>query len=250
MQKSIKYFNSAQIITLFDCHKQKTFRGVLYINSKLISFNIFLKRLSILSLIISLVGFVSIISPAAFAVLHSKFSKAPVIDEIPATAKETAVTDSPVIQGSVILSTVPISNEFKIYIPKIGLESDIVPNVDTTSEEIYKQKLQYGVAHANGSYFPGQEGMVFLFAHSTDSIANMLVYNAKFMDIYQLDIGDVVHINYQGKLYQYNISDKQVINPQDVELVRQTNSNLVLSTCWPLGTNWQRLVLFAQLIDS
>lgn len=142
-----------------------------------------------------------------------------------------------------------IDNTFKIFIPKINLESDIVPNVDTTSEDIYKQKLQYGVAHANGSYFPGQKGPVFLFAHSTDTIARILEYNAKFFDVNKLEAGDSVQVHFRGKDYQYIITKKEIINPDDLELIRNSNANLILQTCWPLGTDWQRLVLYADLIE-
>lgn len=234
LHKTVRYFYPGKTITLFDCHKQNIFKGVLYINPKLIEQIKLLKRLSFISLIIFLVGIVSLTAPIAFAAVHSKLYTLPINKEKAAASFGSFVSDR---------------NDFKIIVPKIGLESSIVPNVDITSEEIYKQQLQYGIAHANGSYFPGQKGLVFLFAHSTDSIARMLEYNAKFMDIYKLDIGDSVQINYQGKLYQYNITNKKVISPQDLELVRQTDSDLVLSTCWPLGTDWLRLVLFAVLTN-
>lgn len=242
MSRTVRYFYPGKTITLFDCRKQKIFKGVLYINPKLIEQIKLLKRLSLISLIISLVGIVSLTSPIAFAALHSMFLNQPITIEKPISN----LIEAPVVEASEQI--IPVSNEFRITIPKIGLVSDIVPNVDTTSEEIYKQKLKYGVAHANGSYLPGQNGLVFLFAHSTDSIAHMLEYNAKFMDIYKLESGDGVQINYQGKLYRYNITNKIIINPNDLELIRQANSDLVLSTCWPLGTNWQRLILFADQI--
>lgn len=247
MSRAVRYFYQGQPVTLFDCHKQEKFSGVLYISHRLIEQKKFLKRLSLLTLIISLVGLVSLILPIAFALLHPTFSnQINTLEKTISKRSPSNLIEVPVVEASEQI--IPVSNEFRITIPKIGLVSDIVPNVDTTSEEIYKQKLKYGVAHANGSYLPGQNGMVFLFAHSTDSIARMLEYNAKFMDIYKLEIGDGVQINYQGKLYQYNIINKIIINPNDLELIRQANSDLVLSTCWPLGTNWQRLILFADQI--
>ncbi len=240
MRKTVKYFYPGQTITLFDCYKNEDFNGVLYINPTFSGQSQTIKRLSLLYLIISLIGIISLTLPFITVNINSSLQKLQV---------KKVETASPVPQipvGIPIEKTmVNENNDFKIMIPKIELESDIIPNVDTTSEEIYKQKLLAGVAHANGSYFPGQDGMVFLFAHSTDSIARILEYNAKFMFVYQLDIGDEVQINYKGKLYRYAITDKKIINPQEVELVRQANSDLVLSTCWPLGTNWQRLILFA-----
>lgn len=243
MRKTVKYFYPGQVVTLFDCHKQKYFNGCLYINSSFSNQPYVIKKLAFLYLLVSLIGILSLTFPLISATVYSKLQSFQV--------KETKnFSSQPKVPVGVPLATTAVfeKNDFKIFIPKIGLESDIIPNVDTTSEEIYKQKLLAGVAHANGSYFPGQDGMVFLFAHSTDSIARILEYNAKFINIYQLDVGDKVELNYKGKLYQYNITDKKIISPKEIELIRQANSDLVLSTCWPLGTNWQRLILFAEVV--
>lgn len=140
-------------------------------------------------------------------------------------------------------------NTFKILIPKIDLVSDIIYNVDVASDEIYNQKLKAGIAHANGSYFPGEKGgPVFLFAHSTSSIANIIAYNAKFFNLKDLKVGDGIKINFRGKIYQYIVTDEKVVEATDVESVRKTSADLILMTCWPLGTDWKRLMVFADLI--
>lgn len=140
-----------------------------------------------------------------------------------------------------------ISKDYKLFIPKIGLESDISPSVDLDSEEDYKkQLLTTGVAHAKGSYFPGQSGSVFLFAHSTDTVFNIAQFNAKFFSLGELQNGDVIQVTYQGKDFKYSVVDKQIIEPDQVDLVRNSGNALILMTCTPPGTDWQRLIIFAE----
>lgn len=228
------------MINLYDLKRDKAFRGTYYFTKSANPALKWIRGLAITLYFISIIGFSSLISPFIGGQLVNRFDKEEITQEI---KNSNDLANSPY---EVKAGDEAIDNTFKLFIPKISLESDIVPNVDTVSEEIYKQKLKYGVAHANGSYFPGQKGLVFLFAHSTNSVINMLEYNAKFMELNKLDIGDNVQLNYQGKIYQYQITDKKIINPYELELIRQADSNLVLATCWPLGTNWQRLVLFAK----
>jgi LPXTG-site transpeptidase (sortase) family protein len=143
-----------------------------------------------------------------------------------------------------------LNNDFKIKIPKINLESDVIANVDSANEDNYKSELQKGVAHANGSYFPGEEGPVFLFAHSTDTVFNIEQYNAKFFALKDTEPGDEIKINFRGKEFLYKIKSKEIINPSDIDKIRETKADLILSTCFPPGTNWQRLIVYAELVSA
>lgn len=141
--------------------------------------------------------------------------------------------------------------EFRISVPKINLESNIVDNVDPNIEGEYKDKLQFGVAHAKGSYLPPENGgPVYLFAHSTDTIFNIARFNAKFYSVRELEAGDEIELFFNNKKYSYRVKSKEVINPQEIERVRQTDADLILQTCWPPGTDWQRLVVYADLVSD
>lgn len=147
-------------------------------------------------------------------------------------------------------SLYPIS-EFRISVPKINLDSKIVDNVDPNIEGEYKDKLQFGVAHAKGSYLPPETGgPVYLFAHSTDTIFNIARFNAKFYSVRELEAGDEIDLFFNNKKYSYRVRVKEVINPQEIDRVRQTDADLVLQTCWPPGTDWQRLVVYADLVSD
>lgn len=141
--------------------------------------------------------------------------------------------------------------DFRLIIPKINLESVVVKDVDPGNVTEYREQLKNGVAHALGSYLPGEDGTMFLFAHSTDTVFNITNYNAKFFAAKELMVGDEILVKYGDRTYKYIVTNKAVINPGDLDRVRNSGSDLVLSTCFPPGTDWQRLVVFAELvIDS
>ena len=142
----------------------------------------------------------------------------------------------------------PIDPDFSIVIPKIAANARVLGNVNPADEAEYLEKLRYGVAHAAGTYLPGQDGHIFLFAHSTDYVWNISTYNAIFYLLYKLDDGDEVNVFFQGKRHVYVVTGKKVVEPSDVQyLTNKTDSEfLTLQTCWPPGTTLKRLLVFAK----
>lgn len=147
---------------------------------------------------------------------------------------------------------VPEDPNFSVVIPKIGANARIIDNVDASNEKEYLSALTKGVAHTMGTAFPGEDGHIFLFAHSTDYFWNVGSYNAVFYLLYKLEKGDEVNIFYKGQRYVYKVLEKREVNPSQVEyLTRKTNREfLTLQTCWPPGTTLKRLLVFAvRVID-
>lgn len=142
----------------------------------------------------------------------------------------------------------PVDTEFGIVIPKISANSKIIANVDASSYEQYIEALQHGVAHAQGTAFPGDNGHIYLFAHSTDNILSVGTYNAVFYLLYKLEPNDEVLLFYQGQKHRYKVTNKRVVNPNEVHYLTRSSAEefLTLQTCWPPGTTLQRLLIFAQ----
>lgn len=140
-----------------------------------------------------------------------------------------------------------ISSQFSLYIPKISAATNIVANTDTSNEAEYFDALKKGVAHAKGTYFPGQGKTVYLFAHSTDSPLNFVAYNAVFYQLSLLDRGDTITVYFANKKYVYAVSDTKTVEASEVSwLVRDFGGEkLILQTCTPPGTTWRRLLVFA-----
>lgn len=142
----------------------------------------------------------------------------------------------------------PIDPSFSIMIPKIAANARIIPNVNVANEAEYLEKLKLGVAHAAGTYFPGQNGHIFLFAHSTDYVWNINTYNAVFYLLYKLEKDDEIDVFFQGARHVYQVTGKKVVDPTDIEyLTRKTDGELLtLQTCWPPGTTLKRLLIIAK----
>ncbi|MEK7551745.1 MAG: class E sortase [Patescibacteria group bacterium] len=145
---------------------------------------------------------------------------------------------------------VPKDTEFGIVIPKIGASAKIFENIDPSNQEAFLPILMKGVAHAQGTVFPGMMGNIYLFSHSTDSFWNAGRYNAIFYLLKDLQPGDEIVIFYQNKRYEYIVNGSKVVNPDDVSHIVDAQNldeeTLVLQTCWPPGTTWQRLLVFAK----
>lgn len=142
----------------------------------------------------------------------------------------------------------PIDTNFSIVIPKIAANAIVVPNIDTANEPSYLEALQKGVAHALGTDFPGSGRHIFLFAHSTDYFWRVGNYNAVFYLLYKLEKGDEINVYFSGKRHKYEVFNKMIIDPSQVQyLTRLTpNEELTLQTCWPPGTTLKRLLIFAK----
>lgn len=145
---------------------------------------------------------------------------------------------------------VPISTEFGIVIPKIFANVAVTENVNPSEIAVYQQTLKQagGVAHAAGSAVPGEPGTVYVFGHSTDATINVERYNAVFYLLRKLEAGDEIIIYYQNKPYRYIVSEKKIVNPDDIsDIINVENEErLVLQTCWPPGTTWKRLLIIAK----
>lgn len=139
--------------------------------------------------------------------------------------------------------------DFSIVIPKIGASEKVIANVDPSNEKEYKKALLEGVAHAKGSSLPGLNGTTYIFAHSADSFWNVGRYNAVFYLLKEVQPGDQVIIVFQGKRYNYKVTDKKIVDPSETSYLQANigkGEQLILQTCWPPGTTFKRLLVFAK----
>ncbi len=144
---------------------------------------------------------------------------------------------------------VPPDTQFSIVIPKLGATAKIWPNLDPLRENDFLPKLQTGVAHAKGSVFPGMEGNVYLFAHSTDNFWDVGRYNAVFYLLKDMQPGDEISVYFENTRYNYKVDHTVIKDPNDVDLLIHSQvpgkEQLILQTCWPPGTTWKRLFVIA-----
>lgn len=147
----------------------------------------------------------------------------------------------------------PKDTEFSVVIPKIGANEKVVPNVDPSNGDEYLKVLQNNVAHARGSALPGLSGTTYLFAHSADNFWDVGRYNAVFYLLKDLEAGDDIALFFNDKRYNYSVYDKKVVDPEEVGYLAANigqGEKLILQTCWPPGTTWKRLLIFAKPKNS
>ena len=146
----------------------------------------------------------------------------------------------------------PINTDFSLIVPKVGINAPIIASVNPADPGKYLEALKKGVAHASTSFFPNEDGTVYLFSHSTNYDWFVKDLNAVFYLLKNLNENDLIVIFYQGKRYTYRLREKRIVKPTEISyLVPQSGKKtLILQTCWPPGSVSERLLLFADLIEE
>ena len=142
----------------------------------------------------------------------------------------------------------------RIIIPRIGQN---VPIVRVPTDKLLKRDwaalenqiqdaLRHGVVHFPGTALPGDKGNVVITGHSSYFPWDSGRFKDVFALLHQVGIGDRVVIYRDQIPYEYKVYDKQVVMPDQVEILTQKGSDrLTLITCTPVGTNLKRLIILA-----
>lgn len=158
----------------------------------------------------------------------------------------SAVTVKPesVINVQMVHTTNQQIDKNSIYIPKINIRAPIVVGTSTVPNKLLKD-LEKGVLMYPGSALPGQ-GSTVIVGHSSSNYP-WNKYSNIFSLLSRLQAGDLIYINYNDQIHIYKISDKKtgsVFSLSKADL----NGDLVLSSCWPVGTDNGRIVVVANLV--
>jgi len=147
-----------------------------------------------------------------------------------------------------------VDTEYSISIPKIMAYSTIVPNVPPFDKTEYLKILESNVvAQAKDTDLPGM-GLgktTYIFAHSTQQGIDMVRKNAVFYLLGELKSEDTFTIKYLGNTYIYSVYDKKVVAANEIEYLKYNEADkevVILQTCWPIGTDWRRLLVFGRRI--
>ena len=174
--------------------------------------------------------------------------------------------DDPFAAKRLVPSEENISTDFdvtpydnRMIIPRID---ENIPLVDVDPgqgfdldhlENIFMTELQKGVVRYPGTAHPGEKGNAFVFGHSSNYPWMKGEYNHVFALLYNLVYGDEITVYYGQKKYTYVVREKHVIKPGNVHAIENQDPNkkeLTLMTCWPIGTTFNRLLVFAELKDD
>lgn len=149
---------------------------------------------------------------------------------------------------------IKVGPEPKIIIPKINVDAPVVYDVPSIAENVVQEKLKSGVVHypiPGASSLPGQKGNTVVLGHSSNDVFDDGGYKFVFVQLDKLEKGDTFYLNYQGTRYTYNVTDKKIIDPTEVNTLVLPKDKAVatLVTCTPPGTALKRLVVFGEQVS-
>ncbi|WP_284681027.1 sortase [Aceticella autotrophica] len=123
-----------------------------------------------------------------------------------------------------------------IEIPSINLSAVVIPG--TSPEDLKK-----GPGWYTESALPG-EGNTAIAAHRT-------TYGAWFFRLNQLKTGELIKLTSGNKVFTYRVEKVFIINKDDWSVINPCGyPALTLTTCHPMGSSSERLVVRARLIQS
>lgn len=133
-------------------------------------------------------------------------------------------------------------NEFKVSIPKIGL--------DSARTVVYSDVFDENLAHLPGSALPGEKGNAFITGHSM--LPNLAPKGTKafFAKLPDVKKGDEIIVDALGQRYIYKVTALNIVDPKDISVILPPDSNgryISLMTCVPPGFNTKRLIVLAKL---
>ena len=215
---------------------------------------------------ISLVGLAAVIF-AAWPLLVWQVSTAPRLS--------TGVEDAPIPQARVLSAKSPNLENIQVIEDADGFSYFVPTNLsqNSTSGENRPEKFSLSIpkleiknatvkvddlnfrknlSHFPGSALPGEIGNSFITGHSVlPQFNNPEDYNKIFTKLSDLEIGDKINVEIEGRQLQYIVQYSKVVNPRDLSVlapISQNAKNLTLMTCVPPGTSIKRLVVVTSLI--
>lgn len=122
----------------------------------------------------------------------------------------------------------------KISIPSIGVTRTVV-------ESVALSQLKRGPGHYPETPLPGQKGNVAIAGHRT-------TYGQPFHNIDKVEKGDQILFTTDQGQFVYEVTEKFVVKPNQVEILRDTSDNRVtLIACHPKYSASERLIVVGKL---
>ncbi len=144
----------------------------------------------------------------------------------------------------------------RIIIPKIWVNVHIVTLTSVPLEKIkkadYDSYLYDGVVQYPYTPEPWRKWNVFIFGHTSYYWWKHNPYWTVFSKIPRLRHGDIMQLNWGGKIYKYSVFKKLILWPNQVDDVYKKYHNgeyLTIMWCYPIWSDRQRMVILARRIN-
>ena len=131
-----------------------------------------------------------------------------------------------------------------LYIPKLNVRAPIITG-QTSDPKVLLTLLNGGVIIYPNSAMPGNAGSTVIIGHSSSDSLNSK-YGKVFAGLNRLVVGDQVFVHYGNKDYIYTITRKNTGTVNELSALGLSD-DLILGTCWPIGTDKERIIIGAKL---
>jgi len=137
-----------------------------------------------------------------------------------------------------------------LIVPKIKISAPIV-FPDTVDNSALLSYLERGVIKYKDTSEIGKQGTAIILGHSSAYPWYRGQYGSVFALLSKLEPGDQFAIFTQDKKFVYQVTDTKVIVPGDLKIAQtDSQSHVVLISCWPVRTNKLRMVVNADLVGT
>jgi LPXTG-site transpeptidase (sortase) family protein len=142
-----------------------------------------------------------------------------------------------------------------LAIAKLAITAPVIWSA-SDDEKSLEEDLKNGVTHYPNTPAPGEPGNMVISGHSSNYVWAKGNYNHIFQDLNKLAKGDIITVtasqqNGRTLTYRYIITDKKIATPNDQSIFQETEKpTITLTTCWPIGSNSQRLIVKAELATN
>ncbi len=125
----------------------------------------------------------------------------------------------------------------RLSIPRISFDAVVV-------EGTSNRALLLGPGHLADTPAPGDPGNSVISGHR----------DTFFRHIHELDKGDEIVVQRNGRTFHYEVTGKHIVQPTDVSVLKPSkDAQLTLITCYPtyyIGPAPERLVVTSKLVDD
>lgn len=147
----------------------------------------------------------------------------------------------------------PLPDRATLIIEKLGISAPVVFGVSGDNDTIFKN-LENGVVHYSNTPKPGLEGVSIILGHSSAYPWYKGAYGSVFALLGKLQPGDGFSVRYDdGRIFNFAVKQSVVFSPfaddsRLTQIEKTPGTSLVLVSCWPVGTNYKRIAVQAELI--
>lgn len=173
----------------------------------------------------------------------------------PGTIENTATTTPSPLPIAADVEFKPLPDQAQLVIDSIGVDAPLVFGVPTDNDLIY-DSLEDGVVHYSETVKPGIHGTSVVLGHSSAYPWYKGQYGSVFALLGKLKTGDRFYVRYpDGRFFVFEVKNSLVFNPLSddkriSELENNPGTSIVLVSCYPVGTNYQRIAIRADLVGQ